>query len=227
MSKPRLLDLFCGAGGATRGYQLAGFHVTGVDIRMQPRYCGDEFLQADAVQTLEQFLYSGEINEFSAIHASPPCQAFSKGSVCRPGLAETYPNLIRPVRDLLTLWPELVWVIENVPGAPMRTDLTLCGCQFGLRSGDGQLRRPRIFETSHDLFSLLPLCRHEGRSIPVYGHGPGADYYKRWGKGSPIRERNEAMQIDWMNREELAEAIPPAFTQFIGEQLLAHLGVAA
>jgi DNA (cytosine-5)-methyltransferase 1 len=212
--KPRLLDLFCKAGGCTKGYQLAGFYVVGVDIEPQPNYCGDEFFQADALE----FPLEG----FDAIHASPPCQAFSKGSVCRPGLAESYPDLVDPIRQRLVASGK-PYVIENVPGAPLRHDLVLCGCAFGLRSGSAQLRRPRIFESNFPMFSLLPPCDHHGRSIPVYGHNPGADYYKRWGHGSPLDERKEAMQIDWMKREELSEAIPPAFTKFIGEHLMSHL----
>jgi C-5 cytosine-specific DNA methylase len=145
----RLLDLFAGAGGAARGYQLAGFHVTGIDINPQPRYAGDEFIQGDALE----YLATADLSGFDAIHASPPCQAYANVTAWR-GQQSDHPDLVAATRDALNA-TGLPWVIENVPEAPIRPDLLLCGSQFGLR-----VRRHRAFETSPRLFSLIAPCRH-------------------------------------------------------------------
>lgn len=221
--KPRLLDLFCGAGGCSVGYARAGFDVVGVDIAPQPNY-PFTFIQADALETLDAWFNpdSSDPPEFDAIHASPPCQRFSRMSASRPGLAETYPDLIAPVRELL-IDIGLPYVIENVPGAPIRRDLVLCGCQFGLRSPRGfTVRRERWFETSPQLFALLPPHDHSEPALPVTGHSPGKEWRLRWpGIEAPgAKERKAAMGVEWMNRNEASEAIPPAFTEFIGRHLL-------
>jgi DNA (cytosine-5)-methyltransferase 1 len=214
--RPRLLDLFCGAGGCTRGYQNAGFYVVGVDNMPQPRYCGDEFHQGDAM--------TWPLAGFDVIHASPPCQRYT---VARSMRGNHHPDLLPPVRDRLRA-QSAPWVIENVPGAPLRADFRLCGCQFGLRAGDAYLCRPRWFEVSFSLpLTMLSPCWHDGRVVPVFGHNPNKDYYRRWGRGSPIEERKRVMGIDWMNRNELSQAIPPAYTEFIGRQLLDHLALPA
>jgi DNA (cytosine-5)-methyltransferase 1 len=203
--QPRLLDLFAGAGGATRGYQLAGFHVTGVDNRPQPRYCGDAFYEADAM--------TFPLEGFDAVHASPPCQAYS--TLGRFSKHVTYPDLYEPTRARLEA-AGVPWVIENVVGAPYRSGFVLCGSMFGLR-----VRRHRNFESSELMFP--PLCDHreQGHPTGVYGHGQffWKDGEKSW-RNVPIDEARDAMGIGWMERRELAEAIPPAYTQFIGEQLL-------
>lgn len=217
MSRPRLLDLFCGAGGAAMGYSRAGFDVVGVDCNPQPNY-PFQSRQENAMAFLD--LDEGEWwQTFDVIHASPPCQAYSAAQTMR---GREHPDLLPRVRELLNQ-TGLPWIIENVPGAPMRADFRLCGCQFDLGSGDGKLYRPRLFETNPALCALVPPCSgHSGRSIPVFGHNPNKDYYARWGKGSPIEERREAMGIDWMTRDELAQAIPPVFTEFVGRQMLQH-----
>ena len=220
----RLLDLFCGAGGAAMGYSRAGFdEIVGVDNRPMPRY-PFTFVQADA---LEYVAEHGK--EFDAIHASPPCQAYS---VLRRANPEAdYPDLIEPTRRTL----EAVgtpWVIENVPGAPLRFTVVLCGSMFQLGSGARQLRRHRLFETS--VLILQPSCLHRGEAIGVYGGGPvsrytfenGAkrDYYhRRGGYQGRVDEKIEAMAITWMNAVELSQAIPPAYTEFIGRQLIGVL----
>jgi len=211
VSAPKLLDLGCGAGGATRGYQQAGFHVTGVDHRPQPNYVGDEFALAD--------MLTFPLDGFDAIHASPPCQRYSAMSVCRPGLAEKYPDLIRPVRERLQV-AGTPWVMENVPGAPLRNPLLLCGFMFGL-----DLYRHRLFESSF----VPTLAMHPAHSIPgsYAGNWKPGQIISVSGNCAPIALARRAMGIDWMNREELAEAIPPSYTHFVGEQILAHLGVAA
>jgi DNA (cytosine-5)-methyltransferase 1 len=202
--KPRLLDLFCGAGGATRGYQLAGFHVTGVDVNPQPRYIGDEFHQTDAL--------TFPLDGFDAIHASPPCQAHSAMSACRPGLAETYPDLIGQTRARLAE-TGLPYAIENVRGSPLRSPVWLCGFMFGL-----ELYRHRGFE-SNILLMIPPHGRHT-KPASKAGHWRPGTVISVAGNCAPIALAREAMGIDWTNRDELGESIPPAYTEHIGRQLL-------
>ena len=216
MARPRLLDLFCGAGGATKGYQQAGFYVVGVDIRPQPRYCGDEFMQMDALRHIE---YGVDTAGFDAIHASPPCQSYSKTrAILRgKGLTTKYEPLIEQTRALLQL-SGLPWVMENVPGAPLNNMLTLCGTQFGL----GVLRH-RDFETNWLVWSPSP-CQHEpGGTNSHRGYSRGARYITVGGHNYNTTEGKAAMDIDWMTRDELNEAIPPAYTEYIGRQLMATL----
>lgn len=219
MVKPRLLDLFCGAGGAAMGYHRAGFDVVGVDIRPQPNY-PFRFWQRDAFDVLTELGPS----EFDAIHASPPCQAYSHGAVRFRNEGKEYPDLLGSTRDLLNE-TGIPWVIENVPGAPMRVDLKLCGCQFGIKN----LRRERWFETSWQAFSLMPSCNHDP-AIPVVSvTGNGNPSWTRdrfievYGRTPKVADYREAMGINWMNRNELSQAIPPAYTEFIGTQLMAYL----
>jgi DNA (cytosine-5)-methyltransferase 1 len=201
--KPRLLDLFCGAGGATKGYQLAGFHVTGVDINPQPNYCGDAFVQADAM--------TFPLDGYDLIHASPPCQRYSAMSVCRPGLADNYPDLVAATRARLEEWGGR-YVIENVPRAPLLNPVTLCGFMFGLR-----LYRHRLFE-SNRLLLVPDHPRHTVRTSRAGHYEPGT-IISVAGNCAPIGVAREVMGIGWTNRAELAEAIPPAYTWFLGEQL--------
>ena len=220
MTRPLLLDLFCGAGGAAMGYHRAGFEVIGMDIKPQPHY-PFRFLQADV---LEVAWTAADV-----IHASPPCQAYSVLRRANPGTE--YPHLIGPTRERLKA-TGVPWVIENVPGAPLNHMIQLCGSMFGLGAGGRQLRRHRWFEISIPILS--PPCLHYGEAIGVYGGGPtgrytfenGAkkDYYnRRGGYQGTIAEKQEAMDIDWMNATELNQAIPPAYTEFIGERLLLHI----
>jgi DNA (cytosine-5)-methyltransferase 1 len=224
VTRPRLLDLYCGAGGAARGYHDAGFDVVGVDIAPQPNYPYD-FIQADALLYLRGLeSVNAGINapawfEFDAIHASPPCQAYSAMSVTRP--EGEWPDLIAPTRALLTA-SGLPWVMENVAGAPLINPIILCGTSFGLGADGFEHRRHRYFESSFPM--LVPNCHHSLPAAPLYGHNPGRDWMRRYGRSFGIALKCEAMGIDWMNREELAEAIPPAFTDFIGAELLRQLG---
>ena len=231
--KPRLLDLFCGAGGATQGYQRAGFYVVGVDIRPQPHYCGDEFYQADAMTFPMDIM-----DTFMVIHASPPCQAFTP---LRKGLWKDrkHPDLVAETRERLLNFGGR-FVIENVPGAPLIRPILLCGTMFRLRAQSAELRRHRLFECHGFDLGLIPPCAHNcyGRKVPtkgkdgtdrywpatveVYGNGGGSS--KRDSRQMfPHRDRAEAMGIDWMNGDELSEAIPPAYTEFIGRQLMQAL----
>lgn len=209
--RPRILDLYSGAGGAAMGYHRAGFDVIGVDINPQPRY-PFMFVQADALEFLRR---NGK--HFDAVHASPPCQRYSAMSACRPGLAEEYPDLVGPTRELLSDLALLPYVIENVPGSPVRPDVTLCGFMFGR-----ELYRHRIFESNVDLSQP----EHPTHTKPGgrAGHWKPGEVISVSGHCSPIGLAREVMEIDWTNRHELAESIPPYYTEHIGRQLIEQIG---
>lgn len=211
----KLLDLFCGAGGAGMGYMDAGFDVTGIDIAAQPDYPGT-FIQGDALAYL-----AAHGHEYDAIHASPPCQASSaltKGT----NKGREYLNLIPATRALLALHDKPT-VIENVQGSDLRRDLTLCGEMFGL----GVIRH-RYFETSG--FTALPLDHkpHRGR-VAGWRHGEWFDgpYFAVYGDGGgkgTVAQWQDAMDMHWTsNRKSIAEAIPKAYTRFIGGQIMTRL----
>lgn len=233
MARPKILDLFCGAGGAAKGYHDAGFDVVGVDIVDQPRY-PYEFHQVDALTVLRGMAnwpnFNGEWwrpSTYAAIHASPPCQAYSLANNIH-GRTD-HPRLIEPVRELLREIG-LPYVIENVPGAPLDHPYLLCGLAFGLN-----VKRHRLFETPIPM--LVPPCPpgHRGDWLLVFGHTvlERCKQSGRTANDGPIPRRKhvgtdrgrEAMGIDWMNRDELSQAIPPAYTRFVGDQLLTHLAV--
>jgi len=206
--KPRLLDLFAGAGGAARGYQLAGFHVTGVDINPQPRYAGDEFHRADAM--------TFPLDGYDAIHASPPCQDHSplKSRAGEHGTGW----MLEATRQRLKDWGGL-WVIENVMGAEMASTLVLCGGMFGLRT-----YRHRQFEIGHALPLVAEPYHPPHRALTSTrqrrtGFAAGMHVSVTGDVGSWVGP--QVMGIDWMTGDELSQAIPPAYCRFIGEQLLA------
>ena len=227
----RILDLFCGAGGAGMGYHRAGFEVVGVDIKPQPHY-PFEFHQADALEYL-----AAHGREFDFIHASPPCQKYSAMTKGR-WKHRNHVDLIPETRELLISIGK-PYVIENVPGAPLINPVMLCGSMFSLQAKCGaELRRHRLFELSiHPV--LTPSCRHgEGSAIGVYGGGqnPGRrrviGVYGGHGRDRrrvantqdfSVEARREAMGIDWMTGNELSQAIPPAYTEFIGKQIMTIL----
>jgi DNA (cytosine-5)-methyltransferase 1 len=205
-TRPKLLDLFCCAGGAARGYQMAGFHVTGIDNRPQPRYAGDAFVQADALEYVAEHGH-----EFDAIHASPPCQGYSKA---RKLQGNHNPMLIEPIRELLRASGK-PYVIENVKGAPLQNAIMLVGSMFGLRT-----MRPRLFECSFAMPFMLaysPSARHAKMGRPP----KDGEYVHAVGHMSNVPYCANAMGIDWMVQGELAEAIPPAYTEWIGHHLMA------
>jgi DNA (cytosine-5)-methyltransferase 1 len=217
VKRPRLLDLFCGAGGAAMGYHRAGFDVVGVDINPQPRY-PFEFHQGDAM--------TWPLDGYDAIHASPPCQAYSAGKniwhTRLPG--DRHPDLVEPTRARI-LASGLPYVMENVVGAPLTNYVVLCGDTFGLG-----VKRHRLFETSFMVWNP-PVCRsgHPDFFVSVFGGGAKA---KKKGNGFPktniVHERaQKAMGIDWMNRDEMSQAIPPAYTEWIGARLLEAVEAAA
>jgi DNA (cytosine-5)-methyltransferase 1 len=217
MPRPRLLDLFSGAGGCAVGYDRAGFDVVGVDNRPQPRY-PFAFVQADA---LEYAAAHG--SEYDAIHASPPCQGYSRMRYATGGTSA--PKLIAETRAALIATGR-PYVIENVVGAPLVAYTMLCGTMFGLR-----VRRHRLFETAPLLPLLTPpcSCKHgvrDGRLIGARLRGP-----KPPGRIKPPRftdrELRSALGVDWMTIVEAGQAIPPAMTAFIGAALAATLSTAA
>lgn len=219
VARPRLLDLFCGAGGASVGYQWAGFEVVGVDIKAQPNY-PFEFIQADALDYLTRGTLG--VDEFDAIHASPPCQAYTRAGALRT-TKKDHPNLIGPTRELLEA-TGLPYVIENVPGAPLRDPVQICNTGFYPRGNglDWELQRHRLFEANFRLAGTG--CFHTGKpAISVVGHGATKSTRERLGRNPVIAEKRRAMGIWWMNRDELSEAIPLIYTEFVGMQLMAHL----
>jgi DNA (cytosine-5)-methyltransferase 1 len=245
MSRPILLDLYCCAGGAARGYHVAGFEVIGVDIEPQPRY-PYRLVQASALNMLDTLIFGGTVQDanisidselffgpkirledIAAIHASPPCQRYSRMSSCRPGLAGDYPDLVGATRERLELTGK-PYVIENVPGAPLNNPIMLCGQMFGL-----DLYRHRNFETNFDVDApaaegglLEFLKKNPDCGWPHVKPGSAAGHWKPGqvisvsGHCSPIAIARAAMDIDWMTRDELSEAIPPAYTEYIGKHLM-------
>ena len=221
---PRALDLFCCAGGASVGLHRAGFNVIGVDIDPQPNY-PFEFHQADAL--------GYPLDGFDFIWASPPCQKFCALRT-REDLS-SYPDLIKPMRQRLLLHhgtlrtvppidrsnePTVLYVIENVPGAPVRHDLTLCGAMFGLRS-----YRHRHFETNF----YIQQPDHPKHAVRV--NRRGENRREHWANGGFLTITGdvgtycgpEAMGIDWMTGDEMSEAIPPAYSEYIGRAALAAI----
>lgn len=219
VQRPRLLDLFCCAGGAARGYQHAGFEVVGVDIAAQPRYAGDEFYRGDAIVVAEAALRLGHLGQFDAIHASPPCQAHSD---LQRQSKRHYEDFIPATRELCEE-SGLPYIIENVEGAPLVGPVVLCGTMFpGLR-----VLRHRLFESNIPLWvpthtDIHPLVFTHDKRKAHYGRlDQDTSFVQVTGGGNcSIRNAREAMGIDWMTKQELNEALPPAYTEFLGRQLL-------
>jgi hypothetical protein len=188
--RPRLLDLFCGAGGAAMGYYRAGFDVVGVDIKPQPRY-PFEFHLGDAM--------TWPLAGFDAIHASPVCLTFARVTAWRGSRAD-HPDTLTPTLDRLA-GVTVPWVVENVEEAMLRADYLLCGTQFGL-----PIRRHRHFQLGNwSSYDLRPPCDHRG-VLPFMHKGE--------------RAYADAMGCTWMTKEQARQAIPPAYTEFIGQQLI-------
>ncbi|WP_329614745.1 DNA methylase [Streptomyces brevispora] len=222
--RPRLLDLFSCAGGAAMGYHRAGFAVTGVDIVDRPNY-PFTFHRADALEYLTALITSGDIGQYAAVHASPPCQAgcaLTVGTNAARGWGRTYVQLIPELRILLDA-TGLPYVIEQPTGrAPVRKDLSLCGEMFGL-----DVIRHRNFELSGWSVPHMPHRAHRGR-VRGWRHGQYFDgpYVAAYGAGggkATVLEMQQAMGITWTDvREELTEAIPPAYTELIGRAFIAR-----
>lgn len=220
MSEPRLLDLFCCAGGGAVGYHRAGFRVTGVDHIDQPNY-PFEFIKQDALDLDPDFLAG-----FDAIHASPPCQAYSV-TVKRTRNGDAWPKLIGPIRDMLRSTGK-PYVIENVVGAPLISPTLLCGTMFpSLR-----VIRHRLFETNFPLpapehmpHKDHPLCHTLDKRKAHYGKtNDMINFVSVVGGGNcSIRAARDAMGIDWMRKSELNEAIPPLYTEWVGKFLMRQI----
>ncbi len=222
MSKPVAIDLCCKAGGVTRGLQEAGFYVIGVDIKPQPRYCGDEFHLADA---LTYPLASADF-----IWASPPCQGYTPMRHA-PGAKGTAPKLIAPMRKRLAA-SGVPWVIENVAEAhsEMIEPTMLCGTMFGLGVDGYELQRHRMFESSFALLAPSACAHSGGPVIGVYGGHARCRSAKHGGRGTKDVWENghktaasEALGIHWMTLDELSEAIPPAYAEYIGREAMKHI----
>ena len=206
MKKLRLLDLFCGAGGAGMGYHRAGFDVVGVDIVNQKNYPFD-FIRADAL--------SFPLDGFDVVHASPPCQAYS---VTKSLHDNFYPELIPQVREKLKASGK-PFVIENVPGAPLENPLLLCGTMFGLR-----VIRHRLFETNAPIFKLLPPCNHHGKTARRGEFDAGQNgFVTVAGHNFQVDVARQAMEISWMTAKGLAQAIPPAYSEYLGRLIIKEL----
>lgn len=211
----KVLDLFCGAGGASEGYARAGFQVVGVDIAPQPHY-PYRFGKRDVLNLPPEFLA-----QFDLIHASPPCQHFSRYRNVVKDITDRYSDHLAATIELLTPFPH---VIENVPGAPMRADVILCGSMFGL-----DVMRHRWFQTSFPIMS--PACNHKGWERQFKSSSTRANLRYTIEVGSwdePLDRQKAAMGIDRpITVRELSEAIPPAYTEYLGRQFLDQLEVAS
>lgn len=215
MRSPRILDMYCCAGGAGMGYHLAGFDVVGVDLVWRKRYPFIQ-IQGDCLALTQQFL-----RQFDAIHASPPCQHHTAMKTMPD--AREHADLIPPTRAMLKA-SGLPYIIENVMGAPLIDPVVLCGSMFGLGAKGAQLQRHRQFETNFPLEAPGP-CQHRSPTIGIYGEGC-RDSRRKYDKTIPeftVREGREAMEMPWASIAELCEAIPPAYTQHIGYALKRHL----
>lgn len=215
VGRPKLLDLFCGAGGAGMGYHQAGFEVVGVDWKPQPRY-PFTFIHHDVTK-----LGTIDLRGFDAIHASPPCQAHTS----MKSMPDARPHLdLVPETRALLMSSGLPYVIENVVGAPLINPVRFCGSMFGLGAKGAQLRRHRDFETNWLLMSP-GTCKHTTPTIGIYGEGC-RDSRRKHDKTIPeftVVDGREAMEMPWATLAELCEAIPPAYTRFIGHYLMGHI----
>lgn len=211
----RALDLFCGAGGVSIGLQNAGFDVTGVDIAEQRNYQGGQFVHADAM--------SFPLTGYDLIWASPPCQLYTKAGHAERAKGKKYPDLIGPIRERLSVSGSL-WVIENVPGAPLRKDVVLAGYMFP----ELKVVRERWFETNFSVNTSSMPKKPRGSLlrqgyVTVTGSGtPGYIYYTL-GRQQTTDDCREAMGISWMSRKELSQAIPPQYSSYIGGYAQLHL----
>jgi DNA (cytosine-5)-methyltransferase 1 len=239
--KPKLLDLFCCAGGASIGYARAGYDVVGVDIARQRNY-PFEFVQADAVQYLSDLLTTGNIEQFNAVHASPPCQAYTIGNAASATARAKWPMLIEPVQSLMQHIPASIpAVIENVANARkyfnLDTTVELCGCMFDLHTQDTDgitihLQRVRLFEPHNFTFEAPKPHDHSTHDWVAGAYGGArrdkyeAKYVRKGGyvpKDKAVVKRLLGLPSDsTMSWNNLYESIPPAYAEYVGKQMLRH-----
>jgi DNA (cytosine-5)-methyltransferase 1 len=211
MGKPLLLDTFCKAGGASVGYHRAGFEVVGVDIEPQKRY-PFEFHCWDAIEFIEK-----HGKDFDVIAGSPPCQLYS---VTAPLSSGNHPDLVAPTREAMIKTGK-PYVIENVPGAPLVNPIKLCGTMFNLR-----VIRHRLFECNPVVWWPPRPCQHVYKTAKKGFYDTGKNgYITVVGHNFNIEFARIAMDIDWMTRDELAQAIPPAYTEWLGKEIRRLLNV--
>lgn len=206
----RLLDLYCGEGGAAMGYFQAGFtEIVGVDTKKQKRY-PFTFVQSDALDYLEKHGM-----EFDLIHTSPPCQRYSRFTP--NAMKGNHPDLIAATREML-MRVGLPFVIENVPGARhlLHSPIYICGSMVGL-----PIWRHRYFEIYPPVPLTTPECDHNFKPVLITDHGgPNANGPGRPRKRTPVAVKREAAQVDWVSSEGISDILPPAYTRFIGQYLL-------
>ena len=206
----KLLDLYCGVGGASVGYARAGFEVTGIDLKHGKRY-PYTYIRADVLEVIKDIDY---LRQFDVIHASPPCQTHSITQHLRnaQGKSTSKIDLIPQTRQAL-IKSGVNYIIENVPGSPLIDPVQLCGSSFGLK-----VRRHRLFESNMPIKGSV--CNHKLQGRPIGVYGSLNDEIPKGGKtATTIDEARKAMDMDWAIWTELVEAIPPAFTQYLGEQI--------
>lgn len=209
-----LLDLFCGAGGCSVGYARAGFEVVGVDIEPHPSY-PFRFIQADVLDILDD---TGYLESFDVLAGSPPCQAFTNAQKIR---GNEHPDLVAPTREAFVASGR-PYVIENVPGAPLIDPVEYCGAMFdGLRT-----YRHRLFESNMPL-EAPPHPEHRAKVTKMGRPPQEGEFMHVVGNFSGVEAGRRAMGIDWMTRDDLREAVPPAYTEHIGRQLVAQMRAAA
>lgn len=206
MEKLKLLDLFCGSGGAAMGYHKAGFDVVGVDINPQKHY-PFEFHQADAM--------TYPLDGFDVIHASCPCQLWARGG--NPNRS-SYPDLISKTRERL-IATGLPYIIENVPQAPLINPITICGGGLGIKLGDWQIHRHRNFECNFPVKGVE--CKKIAPiTLSVTGMGTPTMSYRKIGRAVKVSEFRELMEMPWSGRHGISEAVHPRYTEYIGKQLM-------
>lgn len=208
--KPKALDLYCGAGGAAKGLQRAGYYVVGVDINPQPNYCGDEFFQCDVFRFCLMCDARVTAYAYDLIWASPPCQRYTQ--MLNHGLTNRFkhPDYIAQTRSWL-LATGKPYVIENVPHSPLLNPIMLCGEMFGLR-----VTRHRLFETS---FTIQQPAHLRHRGMHIRKQNDGGYYYRVYGHETGKASWGGAMGIDWMRSPELAQAVPPAYSEWIANKI--------
>ena len=215
MRRKRIIDFFCCGGGAGEGYRRAGFDVVGVDIASRPlRYNPHPCIQADA--------FTFPLTGFDAAHASPPCQEHSQLHSNYGAPADGTGWMLMAIIKRLEAWGG-PYVVENVVGAQFPWTFQLCGASFGLGASGLDLNRHRRFKVNFPIEDVPQCCHRRGQTIGVYGNGTNRWHREKLGRDITVAEQRKAMGIDWLPRDLLVQAIPPAYTEYIGRQLLASL----